>query len=269
MKFSRKFMVPAGTTVKLSDYDPRETLGYHKGKKLEVELEQTIQRLDELQYLLYAENKRAVLVVLQGMDTSGKDGTIRHVMTGLNPQGTRVTAFKVPSPEELGHDYLWRVHAAMPSRGDFGIFNRSHYEDVLVVRVHKLAPEAAWMKRYTEINEFEKYLARNDIVPIKFFLHISRAEQKRRLQARLEDRAKQWKISEADFKERKFWNDYVRAYEAVLTKCNTNWSPWHIIPADHKWFRNLAVSNILVEILKSWDMKFPKPQIDISKIRLR
>ena len=269
MNFQSKLMVRAGRKVVLSGYDPAATFGYEKGKKLKSRLEELIRRLDKLQYLLYAENKRALLIILQGMDASGKDGTVRHVMSGLNPQGTRVTAFKPPSSEEASHDFLWRVHAAVPPRGDVGIFNRSHYEDVLIARVHGLVPQSVWSRRYDQINSFESYLAENQVTVVKFFLHISRAEQRKRLQERIDDPAKRWKISESDFKERRLWQDYTRAYEAVLTRCSTRVAPWYVIPANHKWFRNLAVSHILVEILEGMHLKYPPPRIDLSKFKLQ
>ena len=195
-----------------------------------------LKRLDDLQYLFYAVKKRALLIVLQGIDTGGKDGTIRHVMSGVSPQGCRVTSFKSPTPEELAHDFLWRIHAAVPEKGDFGIFNRSHYEDVLVVRVHKLVPKKVWKARYDEINAFEKLLVENRVHIVKFFLHISKDEQKKRLEARITDPQKSWKISAADFAERKYWDDYVSAYEEALSRCSTESAPWFVIPANHKWF---------------------------------
>jgi PPK2 family polyphosphate:nucleotide phosphotransferase len=267
MKFADKLVVRHGHKVNLSKWDPEDTLGYKKDHKLQSRLEKAIERIDDFQYRLYAENKRAVLVVLQGIDASGKDGTIRHVMSGLNPQGCRVTAFKVPSPEEAQHDFLWRVHNAVPPKGDVGIFNRSHYEEVLTVRVHNLVPKSVWSKRYDEINEFESYLTENDIRVIKFFLYISKDEQKKRFQERIDDPRKQWKISEADFKEREFWDDYMRAYEAMLSKCSPKSAPWYIVPANKRWFRNLAVSHILAETLEEMDPKFPKAQIDVSKLK--
>jgi PPK2 family polyphosphate:nucleotide phosphotransferase len=217
---------------------------------------------------MYAERKHALLVVLQGMDGSGKDGTIRHVMTGLNPQGCHVTSFKVPTPEEAAHDFLWRVHRAAPQLGDIGIFNRSHYEDVLVTRVHNLVPRAVWSRRYDDINAFETLLGNQGVVIVKCFLHISRAVQKKRFEDRINDANRQWKISEADFAERKYWGAYRKAYEDVLSKCSTRSVPWYVIPADKKWFRNLAVCRILVETLEGLRMKFPKPSVDVSSLRV-
>lgn len=266
-KFSKELKVGAGEKVRLSKYDPEETLGWHKGHKVESSLDEAVQKIDNLQYRLSAERKRALLIVLQGLDTAGKDGTIRHVMTGMNPQSCKVTSFKVPTAEEAAHDFLWRIHKAVPEQGEVGIFNRSHYEDVLVVRVHKLVPKEVWSKRYDEINRFESILAENGVRILKFFLHISKDEQRKRLLQRIDDPDRQWKISEADFHERKFWNDYTGAYEHALTKCNTDAAPWFIIPANKKWFRNLAVSHIIAETLEDMNPKFPAPTVDVSKIK--
>jgi PPK2 family polyphosphate:nucleotide phosphotransferase len=207
-----------------------------------------------------------VLIILQGMDTAGKDGTIRHVMSGLTPQGVRVTSFKAPTEEELAHDFLWRVHQAVPRHGDLGIFNRSHYEDVLVVRVHELVPRHVWKGRYEQINEFEKMLTENRTIILKFFLHISKQEQKDRLEARLKDPDRNWKLTLKDVQERQYWSDYCEAYEEALTRCSTEWAPWHIIPANHKWYRNLLVAEIIVKTLRDLDIKFPPPSKDLSKI---
>ncbi len=267
MNFTDKLIVQAGTKVKLHKFDPAETFGYEDNDKTRRKIAKFVARLDDLQYLLYAESKRALLVILQGMDASGKDGTIRHVMSGVNPQGCQVTAFKIPSAEEAAHDFLWRTHRAVPGKGLIGIFNRSHYEDVLVVRVHKLVPRQIWKKRFGEINSFEKLLADNRVNILKFYLHISRKEQKRRLDARIDDPKKTWKLSPGDFAERQFWPNYVEAYEDVLSRCSTGYAPWFIIPADHTWFRNLAISTIVVETLESLDMQFPRPVIVPAKLR--
>jgi PPK2 family polyphosphate:nucleotide phosphotransferase len=264
MTLSQRLLVKPGATVRLAEIDPDETHGFEKGAALDAALAQNVARIDELQYLLYAERRRALLVVLQGMDAAGKDGTIRHVMTGFNPQGCRVTAFKTPTPEELAHDFLWRVHAAVPGKGDVAIFNRSHYEDVLIVRVQQLVPEPVWKRRYDEINGFERLLAEHDVVIVKIFLHISKEEQKQRLERRLEDPTRQWKVSLGDFEQRNRWQDYARAYEDAITKCNSRAAPWYVVPADKKWFRNLAVSQILVDTLEALDMKFPKPTVDLK-----
>jgi PPK2 family polyphosphate:nucleotide phosphotransferase len=269
MKYSKQYRVKPGARVRLKDYDPDDTGGLCDRAEAEKPMQKNIQRLSELEYLLYAESRRSLLIVLQAMDAGGKDGTIRHVMSGLNPQNCRVTSFKVPSATELAHDFLWRIHAAVPAKGEIGIFNRSHYEDVLVARVHDLVSEKTWRGRYEQINRFEDSLSKNNIRVLKFFLHISKAEQRKRLEERLKDPAKNWKISPADLAERKRWGDYVEAYEEALGRCSTDEAPWFIIPANHKWFRNLAVSEIIVEALEEMDMKFPPPSFDVSKVRLR
>ncbi len=266
--FAKKLIATPGRKIKLDKRDPEDTLGWEKNHKMKSSLVKMIEKLDSLQYLLYAEHKRALLIVLQGLDAAGKDGTIRHVMSGVNPQGCRVTAFKKPTTEELAHDFLWRIHKAVPPIGNIGIFNRSHYEDVLVVRVHNLAPKDVWSRRYDQINRFERTLEENNVKILKFFLHISKDEQKQRFQQRIDDTDRQWKISEADFAERKFWDDYTKAYEAALSNCSTTYAPWYIIPSNKKWFRNLAVSHIIVETLESLHMKFPAPTVDVSKIKL-
>jgi PPK2 family polyphosphate:nucleotide phosphotransferase len=267
-KFAKELIASPGKKVKLDKWDPEDTLGWEKNHKMKTSLSKTIERLDSLQYLLYAEHKRALLIVLQGLDAAGKDGTIRHVMSGVNPQGCRVTSFKKPSSEELAHDFLWRIHKAVPPIGDIGIFNRSHYEDVLVSRVHNLVPKEVWSQRYDQINAFERTLEENNVKILKFFLHISKDEQKRRFQQRIDDKDRQWKISESDFAERKFWDDYTKAYEAALTNCSTPHAPWYVIPCNKKWFRNLAVSHIIVETLEEMQMKFPAPSVDVTKIKL-
>jgi PPK2 family polyphosphate:nucleotide phosphotransferase len=265
--FTKELMLKPGGDVKLRKFDPDETLGWEKNRAMKASLDKAIKKLDHLQYLLYANRKHALLVVFQGCDAAGKDGTIRHVMSGVNPQGCSVTAFKGPSPQEAAHDYLWRVHHAVPEHGDIGIFNRSHYEDVLIVRVHNLVPRAMWSQRYDQINQFEEYLNANNVKILKFFLHISKDEQKKRLMERVDDPEKRWKISEADFNERKFWDDYTSAYENALTRCSTKAAPWFIIPANKKWFRNLAVSHIIVETLEEMKLKFPPPTIDVKKLK--
>ena len=269
MKLAKRFAVAPRKQVRLNDLDPDDTAGFNKGDKAHTRLEKNVLRMEDLQYRLYAEGRRALLIVLQGMDASGKDGTVRHVMSGLNPQGCRVTSFKVPSAEEAGHDFLWRIHKAMPARGEIGIFNRSHYEDVLVVRVHQLVPKSVWSARYDQINAFEKFITDNGVTILKFFLHISKAEQKQRLEARLDDSTRNWKISPADIKERQLWGDYVKAYEAVLSRCSSSAAPWFVIPSNKKWFRNLAVSQIIVETLERMNPKFPKPAFDLSKIKVK
>jgi PPK2 family polyphosphate:nucleotide phosphotransferase len=225
------------------------------------------QKLSALQYLLYAENQRSLLVCLQGLDAAGKDGTIRHVLGSVNPQGARVHAFKVPSPLEASHDFLWRAHQQVPAKGEIVVFNRSHYEDVLVVRAHGLVPKEVWSKRYDLINDFEKNLVENGTCILKFYLHIDEEEQLRRFRKRLDDPNRRWKISEADYSERKLWPEYVKAYEQALGKTSTEHAPWFIVPANHKWFRNLAISGILVKTLESFEMKTPPSTVDIADIK--
>jgi len=253
--------------IKLSDWDPDETGAYDGGKEeAKEELNRLTEELSVLQELLFAEQKHKLLVILQGMDTSGKDGVIQHVFEGVNPQGVRIASFKVPTPLELSHDYLWRVHQQVPGKGEIVIFNRSHYEDVLVVRVHKLVSKGIWSKRYQQINEFERTLHDEGTTILKFFLHISFDEQKERLQARLDDPQKHWKFNVNDLKERKLWPDYVRAYEEALGRTSTEWAPWYVIPANRKWYRNLLIGKILVKALKNLDMEYPKLQEDPSTI---
>jgi PPK2 family polyphosphate:nucleotide phosphotransferase len=265
--FTKELKVKPGKKVRLKDFDPEDTLGWDKDHKMKSSLDKTVEKLDKLQYLLYAEHKRALLIVLQGLDAAGKDGTIRHVMSGVNPQGCKVTPFKKPTEEEMAHDFLWRIHRAVPEYGDIGIFNRSHYEDVLVVRVHNLVPKAEWSARYDLINDFEKMLAENHVRILKFFLHISKDEQKARFEQRIDDPDRRWKISEADFDERKFWADYTKAYEVALEECSTDHAPWFVIPSNKKWFRNLAVSHIIVEALEDMKMKFPAPTVNVKKLK--
>jgi PPK2 family polyphosphate:nucleotide phosphotransferase len=254
--------------IKLSHFPTANTGRYHNKEEAAADLELHRQRLDELQELLTADCKHAVLIVLQGMDTAGKDGTIRHIFTGVNPQACDVTPFKVPTPLELRHDFLWRAHRAVPQFGTIGIFNRSHYEDVLVTRVHKLISDKQAKQRFQQIVDFEKTLAENNVTILKFFLHISREEQTRRLAARLADKDKQWKLSEADFAERGYWTQYTRAYQDAIEHTSRKHAPWFIIPADHKWYRNVAISEILVSSIGKLKMSYPKPDFDPSKIKL-
>lgn len=254
---SQPITVPAGETVKLTDFDTRFTDGTHDKKTARMQIRENAMVMAGLTYRLYAENRRSLLLILQGMDTSGKDGTIRHVMRGINPQTCQVTPFKQPSPEELDHDFLWRVHRAVPRRGNVGIFNRSHYEDVLVVRVNQLVPKSVWQSRYSVINKFEKLLVDGGTTIVKCFLHISNAEQRERLQARLNNPEKRWKFSRGDLDVRKQWDQYQSAYEDALTRCNTEHAPWHIIPSDRKWNRNLVVSQILRRTLEKMNPQIP------------
>ena len=261
------YRVAPGDDINLSDWDPNDKSKFD-GNKLSAQkrLEELNYELEALQELLYAEHKYRVLVVLQAMDTGGKDSTIRHVFEGVNPQGVKVASFKVPTREELDHDYLWRVHKQTPGKGEIGIFNRSHYEDVLVVRVHKLVSKKVWSLRYEQINEFERMLFEEGTTILKFFLHIDLKEQKERLQARLDDPNKQWKFSLGDLKERKLWPEYTKAYEDVLNKTSTKWAPWYIVPANRKWYRNLVVASIMVDALKRLDMSYPPPEDDLSQV---
>jgi PPK2 family polyphosphate:nucleotide phosphotransferase len=244
--------VEEGSKVKLKDYDPNYTDKHVDPDDAKEELAELGKELSDLQELLAAAQHHSLLIVLQGMDTSGKDGTIRHVFSHVNPQGCYVHSFKEPTPEELAHDFLWRVHKVTPSRGVMGIFNRSHYEDVLVARVHKLVPEKVWNQRYAEINHFEQLLANSRTIILKFFLYISSDEQERRLLAREQDKDKAWKLSVADWAERKYWDAYQEAYEDALSYCSTNAAPWYIVPSNHKWFRNLAVAQMLVHTMRKY-----------------
>ncbi len=254
----------AGNRFQLDKIDPREVDGDWDKESARERIEQNTERTRDLAYRLYAENKRSVLLVLQGMDTAGKDGTIRTVLTGVSPQSCQIVPFKQPSSDELDHDFLWRIHNAVPRRGNIGIFNRSHYEDVLVVRVHNLVPEQEWRSRYDRINEFEELLHDGGVKIVKCFLHISKDEQRERLQSRLDDPDKRWKFSAGDLAERKRWPDYQAAYEDALTKCNTKLAPWHLIPSDRKWYRNLVVSELLRDTLEELDPQFPpsEPGLD-------
>ena len=268
----RPFIVKPGDNISLngvgkscnSEHTPEYTGAYRKKGETKKPLKKLNKQMLKLQELLYAENQHALLIILQGMDTCGKDGTIRKVMAGINVQGCDVVNFKVPSADEISRDFLWRAHKAVPQKGKIGIFNRSHYEDVLVVRVHDLVPKSVWKQRYQQINDFEKMLVENGTVVLKFFLHISKDEQKDRLEARINDPSKHWKITEADIRERAYWDDYMQAYEAVLQKCSTDWAPWYIIPANKKWYRNLVITERIVKTLEGLDMKFPKPASDVS-----
>jgi PPK2 family polyphosphate:nucleotide phosphotransferase len=244
--------VEAASKVKLKDYDPAYTGKQSDPASAEQELQELSNELAELQELLAAAQHQSLLVVLQGMDTSGKDGTIRHVLSHVNPQGCDVYSFKVPTQEELAHDFLWRIHNATPGKGTMGIFNRSHYEDVLVARVHNLVPEKVWSRRYEKINNFERLLTDNGTMMLKFFLHISYDEQERRLLAREQDIKKAWKISAEDWEDRKYWKDFEQAYEDALSRCSTDNAPWYIVPANHKWYRNLAVAHTIVHTMRQY-----------------
>jgi len=266
VNYFERFRVQPGSRVRLKDVDPAFKDRHQSHEDAAEEVEQYRKRLFALQEMLYVE-RRSLLICLQALDTGGKDGTIKHFLSAMNPQGCRVTAFRQPSAEEASHDFLWRVHRAAPARGEVVIFNRSHYEDVLVVRVHNLVPQAVWSKRYDRINGFEQGLLEHDTHILKFYLHISSEEQLARFKERLDDPTKQWKISEADYQERKYWDDYRAAYEEVLSRCSTERAPWFIIPADHKWFRDLAVARVVVEHLEGLGLSYPKPAVDIARIR--
>src|ERR1700722_6345348 len=270
MDYRKKFRAEPGARVKLNKIDP-DYKGKQVSKKLaESAIEKHCGKLESLQQTLYAEKKHSLLVVVQALDAGGKDGTNKHVMGVLNPQGTKVTSFKEPNAQELAHDFLWRVHPHAPARGWIGIFNRSHYEDVLISPVHPLVPKDVVAERYESINDFERLLRKqNDTHIVKFFLHISRDEQLRRFNERLDDPARNWKISESDYKEREFWEDYMSAYEEVFERTSKKNSPWYIIPSNHKWFRNLAVSQILTATMEELGMTMPKPTVDLEAIRER
>ena len=253
---------------RLADFDPGDTHGISKSHA-EKAIGAHVEKLAAQHDLLYAEHRRSLLVVLQGMDASGKDGTIRHVMSGVNPQGCVVTSFKVPTALELDHDFLWRTHAAVPPKGAIGIFNRSYYEDVLIARVHRIVPPAIWKARYSQINAFEKILSENGVTVLKFFLHLSSKEQEKRFKARLADPRKNWKVSAADFHERRYWNEYQAAYEDAIAKCAGRDTPWYVIPSDHKWFRNFAVGEIIVKTLEGFRMRYPRLTKEQLRARLK
>ena len=267
MEYSRSFRVKPGKKVDLdnlgADFKPDNL----DRKEVEQQFGSLTEKLRDLQHLMYAEDKRSLLVVLQGRDAAGKDGTIRQVFGPMNPQGCRVTSFKVPSKIEAAHDFLWRCHVAAPRRGMVGIFNRSHYEDVLVVRVHDLVPNKVWSKRYDHINAFEKLLADNGTLVLKFYLHIDREEQLERFKKRIDNPKKNWKISGADYSERPYWDAYTKAFEDAISKCSTDNAPWFVIPANRKWFRNLVIADIVVDAMESLEMKYPEPEVDMEEIR--
>ena len=267
MDYRKKFAVEPGKKVRLSRIDPSYTGKHETHDKALPEIQKNVERMDELQYLLYADGSQSLLVVLQALDAAGKDGTIRHVFSGMNPQGTFVYGFKQPSREEAAHDFLWRAHARTPGRGEVVVFNRSHYEDVLVVRVHKLVPHSVWSKRYELINDFETMLSRNGTTILKFFLHISPQEQLARFKQRLDDPSRHWKISESDYSERELWPQYVDAYEDAMKLTSTRHAPWYIIPSNHKWFRNLAVSQIIADTMDDMGLKLPPTRVDLADIR--
>ena len=275
-KFAKPFLIEDGSHFRLKDFDPADTLGLKSKEHAKESLERGIARLAKLQEKLYAQDRWAILMILQGMDAAGKDSTIKHVMSGVNPQGCDVNAFKAPSPEELQHDYLWRTSRSLPERGKIGIFNRSYYEEVLAVRVHPkllahqkipgaLVTNSIWRKRFEDINAFERYLSGNGIVVLKFFLHLSKKEQKRRFLERLEEPEKNWKFSISDALERQHWEKYMRAYEDMIRNTSTKHAPWYVVPADHKWFTRLVVAEATIDAMKCLDLSFPKMDADKRK----
>jgi PPK2 family polyphosphate:nucleotide phosphotransferase len=264
----KKLMVIEGKKINLQRLSPDYNFSIDE-EKAEYVLKQNLKkRMSELQYRLYAERKNGLLIVFQGIDTSGKDSTIRHVISAFNPQSCAVKAFKEPTTEDLSHDFLWRIHKRAPSRGEIVVFNRSHYEDIIQPRVHKTIHKSIWSQRYEHINAFEKCLSDNSIKIIKFFLHISKEEQRKRLEERMNDPSKQWKVSESDITERKFWNNYTVAYQDIINRCSNLWAPWYIIPANKKWFRNLVVALVIVDTLERMKPKFPKPTINLSEMTI-
>ncbi len=266
----KKYRIKGNEKIDLDRWDPDDTSEFKgdKDKAEEVILSLT-NELDNFQDIFYADNRHKLLIVLQGTDTGGKDGIIRHVFEGVDPLGVRVASFKTPTPEELSHDYLWRIHKQLPGNGEIVIFNRSHYEDVLIVRVHNLVPQEKWSMRYDQINRFEKMLTEEGTTILKFFLFISKEEQRKRLLDRLNDPTKQWKFNLGDLKERELWEEYKKAYEDMLEKTSTEWAPWYIVPANHKWYRNLVVGSVIVDTLKGMDLKYPQPIQDIQSIDIK
>jgi len=262
------WQVEAGSKIALKDYDPGYTGDYADDEAAKAEMKKLGKKLDRLQELMSIAQHHSVLLVLQGMDTSGKDGTIRHVFSRVDPQGCEVHAFKQPTELELRHDYLWRVHNVVPARGVLGIFNRSHYEDVLIVRVQKMVPEKVWSRRYKEINRFEELLADNNTIILKFFLHISLEEQEMRLLAREQQIEKAWKVSAGDWEQRKYWDDYMQAYEDALSQCSTKKAPWYVVPANNKWYRNLAIAHTLVKTLKQYEDEWQKELVQRGDVQL-
>jgi PPK2 family polyphosphate:nucleotide phosphotransferase len=253
------------SNLALRDRDAMPPDGLPKGDELDAKMEKLTDRLGELQQLLYADGHHSLLIVVQGRDASGKDGVVKSVFGAFNPQGVRVSSFKVPTAIELAHDFLWRIHTVVPEKGMVGIFNRSHYEDVVVVRVHSYVPKEVWSRRYRQINEFERTLSENGVVILKFFLHVSRAAQKERLVERIEDPTKNWKFNTGDLEERKLWGEYTKAYQDALRKCSTQWAPWYVVPADKNKARNYLVARRIVATLEALDLAYPKPKTDLKQ----
>ncbi len=267
MNYRKGFVVEPGTSVRLDKIDPAFKNKYESQDSAVPELRVHAERIARLRYLLYADGSQSLLVVLQALDAGGKDGVVRHVFSAMNPQGTSVSGFKQPSKLEASHDFLWRAHMRTPAKGEVVIFNRSHYEDVLVARVHKLVPKHVWSKRYELINDFEQMLTEDGTRILKFYLHISPEEQLKRFKQRLDDPQRQWKISENDYSERELWSDYIEAFEEALEKTSTSHAPWYVIPSNHKWFRNLAISEIVADTLEDMNLKLPPTKVDIAEIR--
>lgn len=267
MNYGKKLIVEPGAKLRLDRIDPAYAGGHESHEAAVEDTAAQVARMDRLQYLLYADGSRSLLIVLQGLDAAGKDGVIRHLFAGMNPQGTCVADFKQPNKEELAHDFLWRVHSHAPGRGEVMIYNRSHYEDVLVARVHKLVPRSVWSKRYDQINGFEELLHGNGTCILKFFLHISQDEQLERFRQRLDDPARRWKISDSDYSERELWPEYMEAYEEAIAQTSTKRAPWYAIPSNHKWFRNLAISQIVADAMDDMGLKLPPPRVDLAAIR--
>ncbi len=267
MDYRQEFVVAPGSKVDLAKIDPSYTGRHGSREKAAPEIREQVERMDRLQYLLYADARQSLLIVLQGLDAAGKDGVIRHLFSGMNPQGTSVVGFKEPTKTELAHDFLWRAHMPAPGHGEVVIYNRSHYEDVLVVRVHNLVAQSVWSQRYELINGFEKMLADNRTRILKFYLHIGAREQLARFKQRLDDPARHWKISESDYSERTLRGKYLEAYEDALALTSTKWAPWFVIPANHKWFRNLAISQIVADAMEEMGLKSPRPHVDLAEIR--
>jgi len=268
MNLTKRLRVEPGAEIDLAGMDASFHGKWASAEAAKAELESNLARITVLQRKLYADRRHCLLIVLQGIDGAGKDGTCWHVISAMDPQGVDVHGFKQPTAEEMDHDFLWRVHPHAPGRGRVAVFNRSHYEDVLVARVHKLVPKDVWKPRYEIINDWEKLLAtENNTTILKFFLYISKEEQLSRFKERLDDPARQWKISQSDYKERDLWNEYIRAFEAALSHCSTKYAPWFAVPSNHKWFRNLAVSQIVADALDDMNLKLPKPTVDLKEIR--
>ncbi|WP_315706030.1 MULTISPECIES: polyphosphate kinase 2 family protein [unclassified Bradyrhizobium] len=267
MDYRKKFAVERGEKPRLSKIDASYTGKHESHEKALPEIQAHVESMDKLQYLLYADGNKSLLVVLQALDAAGKDGVIRHLFSGMNPQGTSVFGFKQPSRDEAAHDFLWRAHLRTPGKGEVVVFNRSYYEDVLVVRVHKLVPESVWSKRYDLINDFESMLSQNGTTILKFYLHISPEEQLARFKQRLDDPSRHWKISESDYSERELWPQYIEAYEDAMAATSSKQAPWYVIPSNHKWFRNLAISQIVSDTINEMGLKLPPARVDIAEIR--